>query len=191
MRTEKFVCALAHAPVIISTDFVDDCLSKSSCLNPEDYLLVDTDYERSLGCKLSDALLRAKDNNGRLLRGYSIFVTEAVYGGFDTYKSIVEANGGSCLLYRGRAGNNAVSRARDEEDSDGSETGQPENVYLVSGTTQDEAKLWPRFRQMVEAQGRSPRIVRNDWLLNLALTQKHTRLDLYDLTEKDVGAQPP
>ena len=187
MRTEKFVCALAHAPVILSTQFVDECLSTGTYQNPDEYLLVDTDYEKQLGSSLSDALARAKANKGRLLYGHTVYVTEAVYGGFDTYKSIVEANGGLCLLYRGRAVTHVPSRADDDEDSDDARSSQPEHVYLVSGTTQDEGKLWPRFRQMVEAKGKSPRVVRNDWLLNPALSQQHMWNDFYSLRDKDVG----
>ena len=187
LRTEKFVCALAHAPVILSTQYVDDCLSNGRYLSPNDYLLEDTEYEKQMGYTLSEALVRAKENKGRLLQGYCIYATDAVYGGFDTYKSIIEANGGSCLLYRGRASTNVPSRAADDDDSDDSRSSQLDFIYLVSGTTQEEAKLWPKFRQMVEAKGKSPRIVRNDWLLNLALSQQHAWKALYALSEKDVG----
>jgi len=166
VRTQKFVCALAHGPVVISDRFIDDCLANGGHLDPEDYLLEDKEFEKKVGYKLSGALLRAKENKGRLLRGHSIYVTEAVRGGFETYRSIIEVNGGKCLMYRARAATSL--RAGVDEDTDGSESGQPEFVYLVSGQTHEEAKLWPKFKQMVEAAGKNPRIVRNDWLLNTA-----------------------
>ncbi|KAL6718018.1 regulator of Ty1 Transposition [Lecanora helva] len=188
VRTEKFICALAHSPVIISTNFIEDCLSGNCRQDPRNYLLKDSDYEKSTGIKLSDALVRAKKNKGQLLRGYSIYVTEAVHGGFDTYKSIVEVNGGRCLLYRARAGS---IRAGLDEDTDGSESNQPQYIYLVSGTTHEEAKLWPKFRQMVAAVGKEPRIVRNDWVLHTALSQQHHWKDYYALNDGDAGTPAP
>ena len=144
LRTQKFICALAHAPVVLSTDFVDDCLSENKALNPDNYLLKDAEGEQRMDIKLSDALARAKENRGKLLKGYFVYCTEQVHGGFDTYKSIVEVNGGKCLMYRGRAGTGSTLRAVDE-DTDGSDASQPEYVYLVSGTTVEESKLWPKF----------------------------------------------
>ena len=191
VRTEKFICALAHSPVILSTNFIDDCISSNSRLDPAKYLLEDSEYEKRAQYKLSDALVRAKQNKGRLLQGYSIYVTEAVHGGFDTYKSIVEVNGGRCLLYRARAGSTIAPRAAPDEDTDDTESTEPEYVYLVTGTSHEEAKLWPRFRQMVASSGRNSRVVRNDWLLNTALSQQHQWKDYYELTEKDIGTPPP
>ena len=188
LRTQKFICALAHSPVIISTDFVNDCLTKNKRLEPEDYLLQDAEGEKRLGYKLSDSLARAKSNKGQLLRGYSVYCTESIHGGFETYKSIIEVNGGKCLLYRARAGSISTLRAGLDEDSDGSEAGTPGYVYLISGTTPEEAKLWPKFRQMIEGTGQQPLVVRHDWVLDLALSQKHQWRDVYILTDKNVTA---
>lgn len=186
LRTQKFICALAHAPMILSTDFVDDCLSQNKRLEPEQYLLQDTEGEKRMGYKLSDSLIRAKSNKGQLLRGYSIYCTENIHGGFETYKSIVEVNGGKCVMYRARAGSTATLRAGLDEESDDSEAGTPGNVYLVSGNTPEEAKLWPRFRQMIEGMGKNPLVVRHEWMVDLALSQKHQWRDFYILTDKDV-----
>lgn len=186
LRTQKFICALAHAPVVLSTDFVNDCLSQNKRLEPENYLLQDTESEKRMGYKLSDSLARAKSNKGQLLRGYTIYCTENIHGGFETYKSIVEVNGGKCLMYRARAGATATLRAGLDEENDGSEAGTPGHVYLISGTTPGEAKLWPKFRQMIEGLGKNSLVVRHDWVLDLALSQKHQWLDFYNLTDKDV-----
>ena len=191
VRTEKFICALAHAPVILSTNFIEDCLTSNSRLDPKNYLLKDLDYEKKAEYKLSDALTRAKENKGRLFRGHSIYVTEAIHGGFDTYKSIIEVNGGRCFLYRARAGTTVAPKLGLDEDTDESEPSQPEYAYLVSGTSHEEAKLWPKFRQMVAASDKIPRIVRNDWLLNTALSQEHQWKEYYALGDKDIGAAPP
>lgn len=185
LKTQKFICGLAHAPVVISTDFIDACLSENRAMDPRDYPLVDADGETRQGSTLDDAIARAKANKGKLLRGHTIYVTEAVHGGFDTYKSIVEVNGGKCMLYRARAG--STIRAGLDDDSDASDSGQAENIYLISGTTAEEGKLWPRFRQMVEGMGRIPVIAHTDWLLFMALNQDRTYWrDAYNLTDKDI-----
>ena len=187
LRTQKFICGLAHGPVILSTNFVDDCLSQGKRLEPERYLLQDTEGEKRMRLRLSDCLARAKTNKGQLLKGYLTYCTESIHGGFETYRSIVEVNGGTCLLYRARAGSTATLRAGLDEETGGSEAGTSGYVYLISGITPEEAKLWPRFRQMVEGTGRKPLVVRNDWILDLALLQKHQwRNDFYPLTDKDV-----
>ena len=167
---------------------MDDCLSQNRRLEPDDYLLQDTEGETRMGIKLSDSLARAKNNKGQLLRGYLIYCTESIHGGFETYKSIVEVNGGKCLLYRARAGSTATLRAGLDEEHDGSKAGTPDYVYLLSGATPEEAKLWPRFRQMIEGTGKSPLVVSHVWMLDLALSQKHQWRDIYALTDKDVRA---
>ena len=186
LRTKKFICALAHAPMYLSTDFVNDCLSRNKRLEPEQYLLQDTEVEDKMGYKLSDAIARAKSNKGQLLQGYTVYCTENIHGGFETYKSIVDVNGGKCLMYRARAGSTATLRARLDEGSDGSEVEARENVYLVSGTTPDEAKLWPRFRQMIEGMGKNPLVVRHEWVVDIAMLQMHQWRDDYNLTDKDI-----
>ena len=186
LRTQKFICALAHAPTIISTDFVNDCLSQNKRIEPESYLLQDTEGEKRMGSRLSDSLARAKSNKGQLLRGYLIYCTENIHGGFETYKSIVEVNGGKCLMYRARAGSTATLRAGLDEESDGSEAGTPGYVYLISDTTPEEAKLWPRFREMIAGMGKNPLIVSHEWVVDVALSQKHQWRDFYALTDKDV-----
>ena len=186
LRTQKFICALAHAPVILSTNFVDDCLSQNKRLEPGKYLLQDTEGEKRMGFKLSDSLGRAKSNKGQLLQGYPMYCTENITGGFETYRSIAEVNGGKCLMYRARAGSNSTLRAGLDEETDSSEAETPGCVYLISGTTPEEAKLWPKFRQMIEGKGRNPLVVRHDWILDLALAQKHQWRDVYPLTDKDI-----
>ena len=187
LRTQKFICALAHGPVILSTNFVNDCLSQNQRLEPNDYLLQDAEGEKRMHLKLSDSLARAKTNKGQLLQGYSIYCTENIHGGFDTYRSIAEVNGGKCLLYRARAGSTATLRAGLNEDShNNSEAGSAGFVYLVSGPSPEEAKLWPKFRQMIEGVGMKPLVVRHDWILDIALSQKHEWRDEYPLTDKDV-----
>lgn len=182
VRTQKFICALAYAPVVLSTQFVEQCLAENKKLPPERFELKDPPGEQRLGVTLADATARAKINKGQLLRGYSIYCTENIHGGYETYKSIVEANGGNCLLYRARAATNAATR--DSEDMD-----EPaQYMYLMSGVTPDEAKLWPKFRKTARAAGKTPRIVKTDWMIDMGLSQRIQWHDYYELTEKDIVA---
>lgn len=183
VRTQKFICALAYAPVVISTDFVEQCLAENKKLPPERFELKDPEGEERLGAKLSDATARAKINKGRLLKGYSIYCTEVIHGGYETYKSIVEANGGNCLLYRARAATNTATR--DPEDM---ETELAQYMYLMSGVTPDETKLWPKFRKTAQAAGKTPRIVKTDWMIDIGLCQRTQWHDYYELTDNDVVA---
>lgn len=188
IRTQKFICALAHAPIVLSTSFVDQCLEENKKFSPEKFLLNDPEGEKRLGIKLTDVITRVKENKGRLLQGYSIHCTETVHGGFDTYKSIVEANGGKCLLYRARAGSSTSRVGGIDGDVDDTVSDTPEYAYLLSGVAHDEVRLWPKFRVMAQASGKTPRIVRTDWMLDLALSQRVTWHEMYELTEDKVPA---
>ena len=188
LRTPKFLCAMAKAPVLLSTQFVDECLAQNSLLRPEDYKLKDTEGEKRHDLRLIDVIERAKVNKGGLLRNCSIFCTEHVHGGFDAYKSIVDVNGGTCLLYRARGGSLPVSKSGDKDGSmEELEIEQSDYVYLITGTASADVKLWPKFRQMAQNVGKTPRIVKNDWLLDLALTQQIRWLDRYEVTEDTEG----
>ena len=184
LRTQKFLCALAYAPVVISTDFVDDCISTNERLEAEDYALIDVEGEKRLGMNLAQTLTRAKANKRRLLHGYNIYCTETIHGGFETYKSIIDANGGKCLLYRGRAASNTSSRITIADGAtEGAQADAPEYLYLLSGQSPEEARLWPKFRQMAEGLGKTPRIAKTDWMLDLSLSQKVRWLDSYEIKD--------
>ena len=177
MRTRKFICAMAKGPFLVSTEYVDQCLARNIPLQPEDYPLEDAEGERQYGMKLPEALGRARSNQGRLLDHQSIYVTESVRGGFDIYKAIVEANGGTCTLFKGRAGLSLPADDGSHERAD---------VYLISGSTATEAKLWPKFLNMAKQAGRAGRIVKTDWLLDIALSQEIRRDDDYTIEEADI-----
>lgn len=174
--------------MVISTEFVDDCLAKNAWRDPEDYLLKDPEREAILGFQLSEAVGRAKIHRGQLLHGIPLYCTETVKGGFDVYKAIVEANGGRCLLYKARAGSIASSRVGGrDDDPDAMETDEPEYVYLVTGNTPVEMALWPKFRQMVQSIGKHARIVQTDWLLDSAIRQELHWDDIYEYKEDRVS----
>ena len=188
VRTRKFVCALARAPMVISTKYIDDCLAQNTKLNPDDYVLSDPDGEERQSFKLTEALSRARENKGRLLHGMTIYCTETANGGFDTYKAIVEANGGECRLYKARPSSAALLKVEGgDHNPDEIESETPEPVYLLSGSTPEETRLWPKFRKMVEGKGKLPRIVETDWILNTALRQEMHWYEQYALSEARIN----
>ncbi len=169
---------MAYAPTIVSTSFIDECLEKNEFLDPEDFLLQDKANEKRFHISLAESQKRAKENRNKLLEGRTIYCVENIHGGFDTYKSIVEANGGQCNLYRGRPGTMLPSRRADSETSTAEEASQAE-VFLISG--QDQERLWSKFRQMAEGSRKIPRIVRSEWLIESAMAQEILPVGIHEL----------
>lgn len=184
LRTPKFVNALAYSPVIVNTDFMTQCLKKNELLDPMEFALVDKTAEERFSFSLGEAAAKAKKNKNKLLQGYNIYCVETIRGGFDAFKSIVDANGGNCLLFRGRLAHKVQPQdsSDDGSDEDPSET----EVYLLSSVIPEHQKLWPRFRQIVQEIGKTPRIVRVDWLLDIAMSQELHAADDYELNEEMV-----
>ncbi|KAK5168227.1 regulator of Ty1 Transposition [Saxophila tyrrhenica] len=175
-RTRKFVSALACAPTVVNTSYLDHALNENGLIeDPE--LLQDDENEERFGFTLADALERAKINNRKLFHGWTIYVTRDVPGGFDTYKDIVELNGGSAVVYGGRKGLELAKRAQDDSDA-GPEVkhqgGKEEFgcVYLVAGESAAEKHLSKLFRELAANQGLEARVVKHDWLLNTAMSQE-------------------
>ena len=194
LRTRKFVCALANAPMVFDSTYLDYALKHNELID-EPSLLHDPETEEKYDFNLADSLARAEDNQGKLLRGWSIFVTKDVKGGFDTYKDIITANGGQALLYAGRTGVNIPKRRLRNDPEAGSESqhqGGDEEfdyVYLVSGDSEADVKLWKPFRDLAEKQGLAARIVKNDWLLHVAMSQRIEWRSKFELDESQVLSQ--
>lgn len=168
VRTKKFLCALAGSgPDVLSSEFVDTCLESGSVPDPNDFLLKDKTNEKRFAVKLKDVVKRAKANRGKLLRGIVVYCTSDITNGPDTYKDIVEANGGTFNIYRARGG--ATIKPSGPDSDDGKEA---EPVYLVSGEKAEEKRLWPKFVQMAEQGGMEPRIVLTEWILDTAMSQE-------------------
>jgi hypothetical protein len=165
VRTKKFLCALAAAPIILSTDFIDSCLQKGAIPDPKGFLLKDTENEKKFDIKLKDAVARAKANNRRLLSGTPpIHCTSIIKNGADTYRAIVEANGGKFIIYNGKP---TIKETKPEEDLTG-----PEPVYLLTGPQPKEKELWPKFIEMAKKGNMIPRVVHTEWLLDAAMSQR-------------------
>ncbi|KAI1953768.1 regulator of Ty1 Transposition [Ophidiomyces ophidiicola] len=182
LRTHKFVNALAYAPKILNCEFVTDCLKQEKLLDPAKYLLRDKKSEKKFNICLEKARNRAEKNKNTLLQGRTIFCVETIHGGFDVFKSIIETNGGQCALYRGRPLMISNRRSGNEDEGDNSK----DEVYLISGTDKAHQKLWPKFRTMAENAKKTPRIMRSDWLLELAMAQEWRWKPELELKENDI-----
>ena len=182
LRTHKFISALAYAPVIISTDFIDACLDNDDLPGPDRYILKDKATEKRFSFTLAQSQERAKENRNQLLHGRTIYCMENIHGGYEAFRSIVEANGGQCNSYRGRHGTMVPSRRADSEMSGTDDDGQNE-VYLLSAPDPENAKIWAKFRAMAEGSRKVPRIVRTDWLLETAMHQRILPVGRHELFE--------
>ncbi|EXJ85031.1 hypothetical protein A1O3_05706 [Capronia epimyces CBS 606.96] len=179
VRTQKFVTALAYAPLVISTDFIDACLKENKVPDPEAFKLQDTENEKRLGLTLKSSRERAQNNHNQLLHGRSIYCMENVRGGFETFKSIVEANGGRCMLWRNRKGQK-VSSGRTESEA-GLDTDANDDVYLLTDERNENKPLICRFKEMAEGSQKSARIVLTDWLLETAMSQQILPTQRYEV----------
>ncbi|KAK3669514.1 regulator of Ty1 Transposition [Recurvomyces mirabilis] len=167
-RTKKFVAALANAPLVVDSKYLDAALKQDKLVeNPK--LLQDRKMEDAMGLKLSEAIDRAKCNAHELLQGWSIFVSKDIPGGFDTYKDIIKVNGGEAYMYNGRTGLHIPKRPVGAGEEDGEEF---DYAYLVSGASEAEVKLWKTFRSTAEKQNLRTRVVKSDWLLTTAIAQE-------------------
>ncbi|KEF56218.1 uncharacterized protein A1O9_07799 [Exophiala aquamarina CBS 119918] len=176
-RTQKFVTALAYAPMVLSTDFIDSCLKADRLLDPRGFELDDKQNEKRLGVSLKLSRDRAKKNQNRLLQGLSIYCAESIHGGFETFKAIVEANGGRCMLWRNRKSAMMPStRAESEASTDTDDS----VVYLLSDKEGNKS-LCDRFRDMALKSRKTPRIIDPDWLIESAMSQKLLPTATYDV----------
>ncbi|RPB14927.1 BRCT domain-containing protein [Morchella conica CCBAS932] len=164
VRTEKFCCALARAPIIVSTSWISACLSSSTIADTTPHLLHDPAGEQKLNMVLSESLSRARANAGKLLAGQTIYCAPNVHGGFETYRKIVEANGGVCVAFR-------MAKRVVSAEGKGKEV-EEERWVLLSSDEEGDRKLWGAFARMVKGAGGTPVVVKTDWLLDAAMGQR-------------------
>lgn len=194
LRTRKFVAALASAPLVVDIKYLDVALSEKKLVeNPS--LLKDPESEERFGFKLSESLERAKVNDRKLLQGWSIFVTEQIPGGFETFDDIIKMNGGAPMKYKARVGvkidkypGKGDPKAGPEIRNQGGDD-EHKYVYLVSGTSNEEVKLWKPFRDLAAKQDLEARIVKSDWLLNAAMSQQIRWDDKWLLDEETTSSK--
>jgi hypothetical protein len=187
VRTKKFVAALACAPTLVSTTYLDAALKSNKLPPPEKHLLEAHDFETANGFRMSEAMDRAKQNKHRLLKDWTIFCTQNVAGGFDTYKDIIEANGGKCAMWKGRTTSITASKRSNNptaEESQNQKEDEGDVLYLISDPDKKEYANWAKFRELAEKHDMVPRIVKTEWILCVAMAQYvHWKKD-WELTEE-------
>jgi hypothetical protein len=202
LRTKKFICAIASAPYVVGPSFLDACIKNDTVPDPKKHVLHDRDGEARMGFKLVHGLERARSNYHALLKGWQVFCTENVKGGFETYKAIVNANGGICTLWKGRTTlqvsrrsftHIATTTATDNGSSDESAKEHPatgsqgvdkgDTLYLVSGTSKEEVALWDKFRMQARKADMVPVIAKTDWVLAVAMQQRIVWEEQWELGE--------
>ncbi|KAI0056886.1 hypothetical protein BV25DRAFT_1813329 [Artomyces pyxidatus] len=93
-RTEKFLCAMAVAPHIVTEKWATASAAAQKFLPPEKYRVVDPENEKKFEFKLADALHRATQNKGRIFADMVFFVTPNVPVERKLLKNVVAAHGG-------------------------------------------------------------------------------------------------
>lgn len=182
LRTPKFMVALAYAPKVLSTDYIEACLEEDEFLEPDAYELVDEVNEKKHDVVLKEALERAKANKQQLLKGTTIYCTEKIISGFETLQAIAEANGTTLTHYRGRHVTIPSRRAGSQTDS---KDDTDNEVYLISNDNEEDRRLWPKFVRMAEDGRRRPYVLVAEWLLSSALRQEVQPLGRYQLRPAD------
>ncbi|KAI1100607.1 BRCT-containing protein [Jackrogersella minutella] len=166
VRTVKFLRNLSKGATIVSSSWIEQCLDKRELLDPQDYILKDTENEEKFGIKLAISVQRARANQGKLLWNIPIYCTSNIKNGPDGYRFIAEANGAIFMMYGARSGT-TIKPTSPEDDEGG-----PDPVYLLSNTSEAEKKLWKKFEDMAKKGNMEPRIVAADWLLDVVMNQE-------------------
>ncbi|PVI08471.1 BRCT domain-containing protein [Periconia macrospinosa] len=190
VRTEKFVAALACGPTLLSTEFLDYALKHGKIPPLEKFPLDVSEYEKEHKIKMADSIVRAKQNKHRLLKNWTIFCSNNVRGGFETFQKIIVANGGVCQAWTNRTTKLTAAKrkidALPEEVSQNLIEDEGDVLYLISESKKSETSLWKSFRKMAEQHDMIPRIVSTEWLLNVAIAQKMIWKEEWELKEENV-----
>ncbi|KAI0968279.1 hypothetical protein F4678DRAFT_208607 [Xylaria arbuscula] len=168
VRTVKFLRNLSKGAVILSSNWIEECLDTKQVPDPDKYILKDTENEKRFGLKLETSIQRAQKNKGQLLAGIPIYCTAGIKNGTESYQAIAGANGAIFMVYGPRSGS-TIKPTNPEDDEGG-----PDPVYLLSTSTPEEKKLWKKFEDMARKGNMEPRVVASDWLLDVVMKQEHS-----------------
>jgi hypothetical protein len=191
VRTKKFVAAMACGPTLVSSSYLDYAIKNKRLPPPEKHPLVALEFEKEHGFKMTEAVQRAKQNKRRLLKDWTIYCTPKIAGGVDTYRDIIEANGGKCLDWKGKttaiASKRLVNNSAGEESQNQKED-EGDVLYLISDPDKKEFASWSKFRELAAKHDMIPRIVKTEWLLIIAMAQYVHWKEEWELTEDIVKA---
>lgn len=142
--------------------------------------------EERYAMQLDQVVQKAGAHRGKMMRGWKVWVTTQIPGGFKTFAAIVEANGGKCCPFQGRSGTIPHSRVDSENEDDADVDVEP--AYLISGASEGEQVLWDKFRDMAREARREPRIVQSEWILDAALKQELKWDPAYEVQAVEAGS---
>lgn len=94
-RSEKFLCAISRARLIVTPTWLDKSIEAGMFLDEAPFMLLDKKNENFLGFSLSKSLRKAKDK--KLFSTYEFIITPSVRPDFQTLASIIRAGGGKVL----------------------------------------------------------------------------------------------
>ncbi|KAG1837309.1 hypothetical protein DFJ58DRAFT_816048 [Suillus subalutaceus] len=96
VRTEKFLCAIASSPFVLTEGWVNSSVRTGKLLLETDFLISDLESERKWNFKLSTSLERAKreDAGDSLLKGMTFYVTPKVEIDLKLLKAVIASAGG-------------------------------------------------------------------------------------------------
>jgi hypothetical protein len=198
VRTKKFVAAIAAAPLLVSSSFIEQALKRDKIPDPAKFPVEHKDFEKTYGINVYEAIARAKQNKHRLLKDWTIFYCtperdpERSGGNYQSYSDIVVANGGRCQLWKARSTMlHAAKRKIDtqpEEVSQNLREDEGDVLYLISEPKKSMFRLWESFRALAEKHDMKPRIVNSEWLLNVAMAQYVHWNEDWELDEEIVNA---
>ncbi|KAF8058683.1 hypothetical protein FPV67DRAFT_1523362 [Lyophyllum atratum] len=94
VRTEKFLCALANAPFILTEKWATESAAAKTLLDEGKYFLNDKGNEGKFDFVLADALARAKELQGTLFSKMVFYITPKVPIDIKLLKNVVTACGG-------------------------------------------------------------------------------------------------
>jgi hypothetical protein len=173
LRTEKFLCALAYAPTVVSLKWVYDSLEKDTVLgmslltrltsDPKLYPLRDSENEKKYQFSLDESVSRARDNHGQLFKNYQVYISNSL-SVHSALLRIVEANSGEARVVsstiKGRARIMRTDYLR------------PVNQILICDPTAEDQGLRNKFQEEVRAGNLIAGIYTPEWILRSVLRQK-------------------
>ncbi|KAI0033880.1 hypothetical protein K488DRAFT_46775 [Vararia minispora EC-137] len=93
-RTEKFLCAIAGAPVIVDEFWARECAAQKKILHSDEFRLKDRETEKKFRFRLSEALRRARENEGQLFEDMTFYITQKIPVDMKLLKNVILAHGG-------------------------------------------------------------------------------------------------
>ncbi|OLL24568.1 BRCT-containing protein 1 [Neolecta irregularis DAH-3] len=157
LRTEKFLRTFPFVDVLVSTRWIEACVSSKAIIDPIKYPLEDSEGEAKYQCNLEESRSRADKNGATLFKDYTIVATNSIKGGVAPLCGIVNANGGKAISVaslKGKGGN----------------FGKTQPVLIT--TSNEEQKYKDKFLKAAHKEGKTGAVYGSEWILRSVLRQE-------------------